>query len=156
MNINATLLVQMLTFALFIMFTMKFVWPPVMKALDDRRDKIADGMAAAERGHRELELAQTRIKEQLHQAKLDANDIIEHANKRATQIVEDAKHQAQEEGKRLARLAQEQIAQEINSVKESLRKQYAGLAVAGAERILQREVDQAANTDLLDKLIAEL
>lgn len=156
MNINATLLVQMVTFMLFIWFTMKFVWPPLIKALDDRQNKVAEGLAAAERGHRELELAHIRGKEELQKAKLESAELIEQANRRAVQLIEDAKQQAVVEGQRLANLAQEQIAQEVNQAKETLRKQFAALTVAGAEKILQREIDASANSAIIDKLIKEL
>lgn len=156
MNINATLIAQMITFALFVWFTMRFVWPPLTKMLDERQGKIADGLAAAERGHRELELAQHRITEELREAKLQTNEIIEQAHRRANQIVDEAKAQAVEEGNRLAKLAQEDIAQEVNRAREDLRQQVAALAVAGAERILQREIDTAANETLLKDLVKEL
>lgn len=156
MDINATLLVQMITFALFVWFTMKFVWPPISSALEDRQQKISDGLAAAERGQREFELAQKRSVESLRDAKSQANDIIEKANRRGNQIIEEAKLQAKDEADKQYKQAQEQIAQEMNNAKEALRKQVAGLAVIGAEKILQREVDQSANSDILDKLIKEI
>jgi len=155
-NINATLLVQMITFLTFIWFTMKFVWPPLIKALDDRQNKVAEGLAAAERGHRELELAHLRGTEELRKAKVEYADIIEQANRRATQMIEDAKQQAIIEGQRLAHLAQEQIAQELNQAKETLRQQYAALTIAGAEKILGREIDASANSAIIDKLIKEI
>lgn len=156
MDINATLLVQMITFALFVWFTMKFVWPPISVALEDRQQKITDGLAAAERGERELELAQKRAIESLKEAKAQANDILEKANKRGGQIIDEAKAQARVEADKQIKQAQEQIAQEVNQAKDALRKQVAGLAIVGAEKILQREVDESANSDILDKLINEL
>lgn len=156
LDINATLIVQMITFALFIWFTMKFVWPPIMKALEDRQNKIADGLAAAERGQRELELSQHRVTEELKDAKSQASEIVDKANRRASQIIEEAKATAHEEGVRLAKVAREQIEQEVNQVKDALRKRVAVLAVAGAEKILERQVDEAANSELLDNLIQEL
>lgn len=156
MEINATLLVQMIVFAIFVWFTMKFVWPPLAKAMEDRQDKIADGLAAAEKGQRELELAQHRVSEELKGAKVDAADIIEKANRRASQIVEEAKEQAKLEAGRQAKIAQEQLAQEVNQAKHGLRKQFSSLAIAGAEKILEREIDASANNDLLDKLIQEV
>lgn len=156
MDINATLLVQMLTFGLFVWFTMKFVWPPITEALEERQQKISDGMAAAERGQREFELAQQRVTESLQDAKTQASEIIEKANRRGAQIVEDAKLQARDEVDGLLKHGREQMAHEINQAKDELRKQVAGLAVIGAEKILQREVDQKANSDILDGLIKEI
>ena len=156
MEINVTLVVQMLVFCAFVWFTMKFVWPPLSKALEERQDKIADGLASAERGRRELELAQHRVKDEMKQAKVQASDIIEKANRRATQIVEEAKDDARQEGQKLAKIAEEQIVQEVNRAKDTLRKQVATLAVAGAEKILMREIDEQANRALLDNLIEEI
>lgn len=156
MDINLTLVVQMLVFAAFVLFTMKFVWPPLEKALAERQDKIADGLSAAERGRKELELAQHRIKDELKQAKVQSSEIIEKANKRASQLIEEAKEAAKREAQVQAKLAQDQLALQINHAKEELRKQVAHLAVAGAEKILQREVDAKANSALLDKLIEEI
>jgi F-type H+-transporting ATPase subunit b len=156
LEINLTLVVQMLVFGAFVWFTMKFVWPPLSKALDERQEKIADGLAAAERGKRELELAQHRIKDEMKQAKVQASDIIEKANRRAAQIIEEAKSEARQEAQKLAEIAQEQITQEMNRAKDTLRKQVAVLAVAGAEKILKREIDEQANQALLDNLIAEI
>lgn len=156
MDINLTLVVQVLVFGAFVMFTMKFVWPPLVKALEERQEKIADGLAAAERGRRELELAQHRVKDEMKQAKVDAADILEKANRRAGQIIEEAKDEARQEAQKLAKMADEQITQALNHAKDSLRKQVAVLAVAGAEKILMREIDENANRALLNNLIAEI
>ena len=156
LEINLTLVVQMLVFAAFVLFTMKFVWPPLAKALEERQEKIADGLAASERGHKELELAQHRVKDELKQAKVQSVDIVEKANKRATQIIEEAKDAARREAQIQTKIAQEQLAQQVNHAKEGLRKQVANLAITGAERILQREVDAKANSTLLDNLIEEI
>lgn len=156
MDINLTLIVQMLVFAAFVLFTMKLVWPPLEKALQERQDKIADGLSAAERGRKELELAQHRVKDDLKQAKAQAAEIVEKANRHASQLIEEAKEQARHEAQNQLRLAKEQIAQEVSHAKESLRKQVAGLAVAGAEKILGREIDKKANDNLLDTLIEEI
>ena len=156
MDINLTLVVQMLVFAAFVLFTMKLVWPPLAKALEERQDKIADGLSAAERGRKELELAQHRVKDELKQAKAHSADIIDKANKRASQIIEEAKDAAKRESQIQAKLAQEQIAQQVNHAKEELRKQIAKLAISGAEKILMREVDAKANSALLDNLIEEI
>ncbi len=156
LEINLTLVVQMLVFGAFVWFTMKFVWPPLSKALEERQEKIADGLAAAERGRRELELAQHRVKDEMKHAKVQAADIIEKANRRATQMIEEAKEDARQESQKLAKVAEAQIAQEVNRAKDTLRKQVATLAVAGAEKILMREIDEQANRALLDNLIEEI
>ncbi|KTD53599.1 H+-transporting ATP synthase chain b [Legionella santicrucis] len=156
MEINVTLIVQMLVFAAFVLFTMKLVWPPLAKAMEERQDKIADGLASAERGRKELELAQHRVKDELKQAKIQSTDIIEKANKRAAQIIEEAKDAAKHEAQVQMKLAQEQLMQQINHAKDELRKQVASLAITGAEKILMREVDAKANTALLDNLIEEI
>lgn len=156
MDINLTLVVQMLVFATFVLFTMKFVWPPLAKALEERQDKIADGLSAAERGRKELELAQHRVKDELKQAKAQSADILDKANKRASQIIEEAKEAAKRESQIQAKLAQEQLVLQVNQAKEELRKQVAKLAIAGAEKILMREVDAKANSALLDSLIEEI
>ena len=156
MDINLTLVVQMLVFAAFVLFTMKLVWPPLAKALEERQEKIADGLSAAERGRRELELAQHRVKDELKQAKAQSVDIVVKANKRASQIIEEAKDAAKREAQIQAKIAQEQLAQQVNHAKEELRKQVARLAITGAERILMREIDATANSALLDNLIEEI
>lgn len=156
MEINLTLIVQMLVFAAFVLFTMKLVWPPLAKAMEERQDKIADGLASAERGRKELELAQHRVKDELKQAKIQSTDISEKANKRAAQIIEEAKEAAKHEAQIQMKLAQEQLMQQINHAKGELRKQVANLAITGAEKILMREVDAKANTALLDNLIEEI
>ena len=156
MEINLTLVVQALVFAAFVWFTMKFVWPPLSRALEERQDKIADGLAAAERGRRELELATHRAKDEIKQAKLDASDIIEKANRRAQQIIEEAKGEARLEVQQLAKIAQAQISQETSRAKDELRKQIASLAMLGAEKILMREVDEKSNRALLANLIEEI
>ncbi|MCH9770147.1 MAG: F0F1 ATP synthase subunit B [Gammaproteobacteria bacterium] len=156
MDINITLLGEMITFAVFIWFTMKYIWPPLMKTMEDRRSKIADGLAAAEQGQNELELAQHKSKQILQDAKTQASKIIEQANQRANHIVEESKQQARKEGKRLLELAQGEVEQEYMSAKEKLLQSFSKLAVAGAERILQREVDVASNDVLVKELVDEI
>ena len=156
MDINATLLGQMITFVLFVWFTMKFVWPPLTTALRERQEKIAEGLAASERGHQALELAQQNAAEQLREAKKQAAEIIDHANKRGTQLVEEAKLQARKEAERLVEMAKAEIKTEVNSTKQQLRQQLASLAVSGASRILGREIDAAANNEIIEGLINEL
>ncbi len=156
MDINITLIVQMLVFAAFVWFTMTFVWPPLTKALEERQNKIADGLAAAERGRRELELSQQRAKDELKKAKVEAADIIEKAHHRASLLIEEAKEEARLEVQRTARVASEQLAQEVGQARESLRKQVGELAILCAEKILKREIDEKASQALMDNLIEEI
>lgn len=156
MNINATLLGQMITFALLVWFTMRFVWPPLTKALEERRARIADGLAAAERGVHELELAQRRAGDVLREARQHAADVMVQANKRATEIIEEAKTEARAEGERLMVVARAEIDQEINRAKEQLRADVVTIALAGAAKILEREIDAKAHRDILDKLAAQI
>ena len=156
MNFNATLIGQSITFIVFVWFCMKFVWPPIMHALDERRKKIADGLAAAERGKHEKELAEERAREILHEAKEQAGEIINRADKRAAEIVDEAKDDARAEGDRLKTAAQAEIEQEVNRVKEDLRGQVVSIALAGAGKVLEREVNESAHAELLNKLAAEI
>ena len=156
MNINLTLIGQSITFVFFVWFCMKFVWPPIMAALDERRKKIADGLAAAERGEHEQELAEKRATEVLYEAKQQAQEIIAQSQKRAGEIVEESKQLARDEGERLLIAARAEIEQEVNRAREELRGQVASLAIAGATRVLKREVDEAANEDLLKDLVSQL
>lgn len=146
----------MLVFVVFIGLTMKFIWPPVIKALETRRKNIADGLAAAENGYKELELAEIKARETLVDAKARASQIVEQANKLANHIIETAKSKAREEGEQLLQLAKADIEQEYSVAKTELLKQVSDIAVAGAEKILQREIDRASNDHLVDKLISEI
>ena len=156
MNINLTLIGQLLTFVIFVWFTMKFVWTPIMGALEKRRAGIADGLAAAERGQHEQELAKERVKEVLQDAKAHATDIVTQAQKRASNIVDEAKGNARVEGERLLSAAQAEIEQETNRAREQLREKVAELAVAGAEKILRKEIDLAAHSDIVKALAKEI
>lgn len=156
MEINITLIIQMLVFISFVAFTMKFVWPPLSKALEARQDKIADGLAAAEKGQKELELAQHRIKMELKQARVQASDILEKASHRATQLIEEARDEAREVAASQLKSAQQQLQQEINHAKEALRQQVVELAVAAAEKILGNEINKPVNDALLNNLIKEI
>jgi F-type H+-transporting ATPase subunit b len=156
MDINATLLGQMITFAIFIWFTMKFVWPPLMNVLEERRKKIAEGLAAADKGRHDLEAAKLQITAELGEAKNQAALIIEHANQRANHMVEEAKDRSRSEGERLLHLAQAEIAQEYNHAKAELLQQVSNLALVGAERILKHNIDAKANQQLLNELIQEI
>lgn len=156
MNLNATLLGQMITFALFVWFTMRYVWPPITRALAERQSKIAEGLAAADRGVHQLEMAKNKAAEQLREAKLQAAEIIELANKRGTQLIEEAKDQAKVEGQRLLTVAQAEIAREVEAAKQQLRQQVADIVLRGAESILERHIDAAANEELIAKLVNDL
>ncbi|WP_299770688.1 F0F1 ATP synthase subunit B [uncultured Pseudoteredinibacter sp.] len=156
MNINLTLIGQSVTFIAFIWFCMKFVWPALISVMEEREKKIADGLEAADRADKDLELAQKKAGETLTEAKQQAAEIIEQANKRANQIVDEAKDQARAEGDRLKVAAQAEIEQEANRAKEELRAKVATLALAGAEKVLGNTIDANAHNDLVDKLAAEL
>lgn len=156
MNINATLIGQIITFAIFVAFCMKFVWPHLLGAMAEREKKIADGLDAANRATRDLELAQQKAGDQLRESKEKAAEIIEQANKRANQIIDEAKDAAREEGSRLQAAAQAEIEQDVNRAKEGLRKQVSALAVAGASKILAKSVDESVHSELLDQLANEL
>ncbi|MBV7315602.1 F0F1 ATP synthase subunit B [Shewanella sp. NIFS-20-20] len=156
MNINATLIGQTVAFIIFVWFCMKYVWPPLMHAIEDRQKRIADGIADADRAAKDLELAQAKATDQLKEAKATANEIIDAANKRKNQIVEEAKAEADAERARIIAQGKAEIEAERNRVKEDLRKQLASLAVIGAERILERSIDQAAHSDIVNKLVAEI
>lgn len=156
MNINMTLIGQMISFAIFAIFCMKFVWPPVTQAMRERQAKIAEGLDAANRAERDLELAQEKAMSEMREGKEQAAEIIENANKRASQIVDAAKEAAKAEGARLVAAAQAEVEQEVNRAKESLRKQVSELAVAGAAKILGKSVDAGSHQDLLNKLADEL
>ena len=156
MNINLTLFGQMVTFAFFVWFCMKYVWPMIIEAMEERQKKIADGLDAADRAMRDLEDAQDNVDQQMREAKVQAADIIDQANKRAGQIVDEAKEQATLEGDRLKAAAAAEIEQEINRAKEELRGVVAGLAIAGAEKVLEASIDSAANRALVDEFSARL
>ncbi|HET7570235.1 MAG TPA: F0F1 ATP synthase subunit B [Gammaproteobacteria bacterium] len=156
MNLNLTLLGEMIGFALFIWLTMKFVWPPLMQAMDERRTRIADGLAAAERSQTDLENAKERAAEILKEAREKSLDIIEHANRRANEIVDEAKTQATTERERQVEAAKADIAQETRSAQEALRKKFSGLAIEAAERIIRREIDLDKHKNLLDEIAARL
>jgi F-type H+-transporting ATPase subunit b len=156
MNINATLIGQAIAFFLFVVFCMKYVWPPIVNALEERKKKIADGLAAGERGRHEQHLAEERAKDILREAKDQAGEIINRAEKRANEIIDEAKSEAREEGSRLLTASRSEIVQEINRAKEDLRAQVVSLAVQGAGKVLQREVDPKVHAELLDQLVAEI
>ena len=156
MSINLTLFAQAAAFALFIWFTVKFIWPPILRAIEQRQKTIADGLAAGERGKKELELAAKRATDVLREAKEQAQEILAQAEKRGGQLIEEAKASAKAEGERLVAGAKAEIEQEVSRAKEALRLQVATLAVAGAEKILRREVDAKAHADMLKSVAAQL
>ncbi|MFT5312653.1 MAG: F-type H+-transporting ATPase subunit b [Paraglaciecola sp.] len=156
MNINATLLGELIAFIFFVWFCMKFVWPPITGAIEERQLKIADGLAASERGEKDLELAQHKSTEQLKEAKSQAAEIIEQAKKRGSQIVDEETQRGHSEREKIIAQGYSEIEAERNRTKEELRKQVAALAVAGAEKILERQIDAAAHSDIVEKLVAEL
>jgi|TARA_B110000259_G_scaffold29036_1_gene31084 F-type H+-transporting ATPase subunit b len=146
----------MVTFSFFVWFCMKFVWPVIIASMEERQKKIADGLDAADRALRDLELAQNKATDQMKEAKQEAAGIVDQANKRANQIVDEAKVQARTEGDRLKVAAEAEIEQEINRAKEELRTAVAGLALAGAEKVLGASIDDKANRALVDNLAAQL
>lgn len=156
MDINATIIGQFITFAILVWFTMKYVWPPVTKTLHDREKKIADGLEAAERSKRELEMAEHKAFSIIRDAKHQASQLIEQANFHSAQLIEEAKSQAKIEGLRIVDLAQGEIDRNVAQAKEALKVQFATLAVTGAERIIQRNLDPSIHTDLLNELAAEI
>ncbi len=151
-----TLIGQTIAFAIFVWFCIKYVWPPISTALHERQKRIAEGLDAASRASRDLELAQEQASQTLRESKEQASQILEQANKRSAQIVEEAREQARAEGERLIAGARAEIDQEIQRAKDELRAQVSSLAVAGAERVLEASVDEKAHRKLLDQLAAEL
>lgn len=156
MGINLTLIGQMITFVVFVLICMKYVWPPLTKAMEERRAKIAEGLAASDRAQKDLDLAQQKAAEVIREARNSAGEILEQANQRANQIVDHAKEDAISERERQIVATKSEIDLEANRAKEALRKQVAALAVQGAEKLLQREIDAAAHQELLDSLTAEI
>ena len=156
MNFNATLIGQMITFAIFVWFCLKYIWPPLMHALEARKARIADGLAAAERGQKDLQLAQARVTDNLKEAKQQAQDIINQAHKRANEMVDEAKEAAREEAEKIKAAATVDIEQQINSAREQLRTEVSAIALAGAEKILKREVNAEAHGKVLDDMMAQI
>ncbi|QMU62009.1 MAG: F0F1 ATP synthase subunit B [Gammaproteobacteria bacterium] len=156
MNINLTLFGQTIAFIVFVFFCMKFVWPPIMAALDERKKKIADGLAEAERGMQQQEIAEQNAAKQLSEAKQQASEILGQAQKRANEMVEDAKSVAVDEGNRIKEAAHAEVEKEVNRAKETLRTQVSTIAVAGAERILKKEINASSHQDILDDLASQI
>jgi F-type H+-transporting ATPase subunit b len=156
MNITVTLVAQALTFGLFIWFTVKLVWPHVLRAIEQRQKTIADGLAAAEQGRRSLELSTRQADEAIKEARARAAEILAQAEKRSAQLIDEARHSAREEGDRELAAAKAEIQQEVTRAREELRDRVASLAVAGAEKILRREVDARAHGELLESIKRQL
>ncbi len=156
MNINVTLLWQMVFFAIFVWFSYKFVWAPILGAINARKTTIADGLAAADKGQQAEEEGRKAAEQVVNEAKAQASEIISKAEKTGSEIVEEAKSKAVSEGNRITAAAQDEIQTEMNKARESLRGQVGELAVQGARQILGREVDAKAHGDLLDKLASKL
>ncbi len=156
MDINLTLLGQIISFAIFVTFCLKFIWPPLIKAIEERQAKIADGLNAAELAKAELATAHGQVQQELNASKAQTAQLIDQANRRAAQLIEDARVQATAEGERIRQQARESIDQEINQARETLRGQVAALAVSGAEKILKAQVDQKAHAAMLNQLATEL
>jgi F-type H+-transporting ATPase subunit b len=155
-NINATLIGELIAFTVFVLFCMKYVWPPLNGAIEARQKKIEDGLAATDKAEKELEVARKEAAEQLKEAKAQAADIIEQAKKRAALIVDEETTRGQQEREKIIAQGHSEIDSERSRVSEELRKQVATLSVIGAERILEREINQAAHSDIVEKLVAEL
>ena len=156
MNPNITLLGQMISFAILIWFTVKFIWPPLMAAIEERQQKIAEGLAAADNAQKNLAQSQDKANEELKLARTKANEIIDQAHQRANQIIDSAKNDAIAEANRQKALAEAEIAAAANRAKEDLRRQVSALAVSGAEKLLRREIDAGAHKALIDDLAAQL
>ena len=156
MSINATLIIQMIVFLILVGFTMKYVWPPITKALDERAAKIADGLSAADKAKTELAAANKRVEAQLSAARDDAQKRLADAERLAQQMIEEAKGRASEEGAKIVAAARAEAEQASVKAREALREQVAGLAVKGAEQILRREVNAGVHAELLGRLKAEL
>jgi F-type H+-transporting ATPase subunit b len=156
MNINATLFGQTITFILFVWFCLKFIWPHIIKAMDERKTRIADGLAAGERGRHEQELSEQRAVEVIREAKDQAKEILALAHKRGDEIVDDAKGDGRAEGERMLRAAEAEMEQQMNQAREQLRADVVKLALQGAQQVLARDVDEKAHTEQLNRLAEQL
>lgn len=156
MDINITLLGQMITFAVFVWFTMRYVWPPIVKAMKARQQRITEGLEAAEQGKKELELAQHKSTEIIREAKAEASQIVEQANNRSAQILEEAKEEARQESQKILNHAQQEVEQLTQTAKDELRQELSSLVVNGAEKVVKKEIDAQAHKTMLDELMTEL
>lgn len=156
MNLNATLVLQSIAMMIFVWFCMRYIWPVLIKAMDERRERIAEGLAASDRAEQELEAAKRKAEQQIREARDRAAEIVEQANQRHSQILDQARADAQVEKNRQVAAAEADIAQSVNQAREALRAQVAGLAVLGARRLLEKEIDAEVHRKLLDELIREI
>ena len=156
MNINATLILQSIAMMIFVWFCMKFIWPPLLKAMDERREKIADGLAASDRAEKELVAAKAKVNEQIRGARDKAGEIVDQANQRHSQVLNQAKDDATAERQRQVAAGEAEISQAANQAREELRTSVASLAVLGAQQILEKEIDADTHRQLLDKLITQI
>lgn len=156
MSINVTLIVQMLVFALLVWFTMTYVWPMIRQAMDEREQRIADGLAAAERGQSDLAEAEKRASEIVNEARSKAREIVDQASAQANDIISGGRAEGEQERQRRLQSAEEEIEVEINRARDALRGQVAAIAMAGARKVLAREIDETAHRDILDRLASEL
>ena len=156
MSLNATLLIQMTVFAVVVLFSMKFIWPMIMEAIEERNKNISDGLAAAEQGQKKLSEAESEVSGLIKEAKMQATTILDQANTRASSIVESAKSEGTNEKDKIISAAHDEAEQELSKLREGLRKEIAGLAVSGAEKILSREINAKDHQDMLDDLAKKL
>jgi F-type H+-transporting ATPase subunit b len=156
MNINATFFAELLAFCIFVFITYRYIWPSMENLLEDRRKEISDGLEAASQSQRKLEEANTESSKILDEAKAEASNLINQAGSRGDQIIDEAKNQAAEEQKKIKASAEADIEQNINKAKEGLKQEVSALVIAGAEQILNKEVDEKANKEIVEKLIKEL
>ncbi len=156
MNFNATLIGQSITFIVFVWFCMKYIWPMLLTKMEEREARIADGLAAAQQGQKDLDQAQVKVSESLNDAKQQAQEIINQAQKRANEIVDEAKDIAHDEAEKIKTAASSDIDQQIHSAREQLRKEVSGIALAGASQILKREVDAKTHGAILDELVTQI
>lgn len=156
MSINLSFIGQIITFLIFIWFTMRYVWPPIIKAMHERQKRIAEGLAASDLGKKELELAHHKTTELLRDAKLEASHIIEQANKRALHLIEEAKEQARVEARQILANAEREVHQLVATAKETLRLELSDLVISGAKKVISKEIDEKSHSKMLDELVAEL
>jgi F-type H+-transporting ATPase subunit b len=156
LNINLTLFGQMITFAIFVWFTMRYVWPPIVKAMEEREKKISDGLAAAEKAQNDLNMSKKKIVEELKQAKLEANIILENASKKATLIIDESKGHAKEEGVRIVNAAKLDVEQEILQAKQSLTGEVSKMAIMGIEKVVEKQLDEETHKRLINDVIQEI
>lgn len=156
MNINLTLFGEMITFAILVWVTLKFIWPPLVKAMTERQEKIADGLAAAERGQNKLKLADKRTADMLREVKRDSAKILEKANARSTQILDEAKRRGIQEGNRMIEIAKLEITQQTQAAKAALRSEFSDLVISATEKLLEKNLDKKTHEKMLDELISEI